>query len=306
AVTRDGVHIEVAANITDRRGAHAAYAAGADGIGLLRTEILFLDRERAPNADEQRDSYQVILDAMRERPVIIRTLDVGGDKPVSYLPFPSEPNPALGLRGVRIADLHPQIFDQQLRALLALRKPQQVRIMLPMVTEAGELVQVRERLQALAVEMGVGEMPQLGAMIEVPSAAVLSEQIAAHADFLSIGTNDLTQYALAMDRGHAELAPRLDGLHPGVLRLIAQTVAGAGRRGVWVGVCGALASDPDAVAVLIGLGITELSVDAPSVARVKDRVRSLDLAACRKAAHELLALDSAAAVRAAARALWPA
>ncbi|NKF22534.1 phosphoenolpyruvate--protein phosphotransferase [Solimonas marina] len=306
ALTRDGTRIEVAANITDRRGAQAAYAAGADAIGLLRTEILFLDRDAAPDADAQRASYEVILDAMHERPVIIRTLDVGGDKPVGYLPFPHEPNPALGLRGVRIVELHHDVFEQQLRALLALRRPQQCRIMLPMVTEVAEIIAVRERLTALAAEMGIDALPPLGAMIEVPAAALLAEQLAAHVDFLSIGTNDLTQYVLAMDRGHAGLAPRLDGLHPAVLRLIAQTVEGASRHGVWVGVCGALASDPDAVAVLVGLGVSELSVDAPSVARVKARVRELDLPACRDAVRELLALDSAAAVRRAAKAKWPA
>ena len=177
--------------------------------------------------------------------------------------------------------------------------------MLPMVTDAREIATVRERLRALAAEMKIDALPQLGAMIEVPSAALLAAHLAKHADFLSIGTNDLTQYALATDRGHTELAASLDSLHPAVLRLIAHTVEGAARQGIWVGVCGALASDTDAVPVLLGLGITELSVDAPSVARIKDRVRRLNRAECRAHVASLLELDSASAVRARVRSLWP-
>jgi phosphoenolpyruvate-protein kinase (PTS system EI component) len=174
-----------------------------------------------------------------------------------------------------------------------------------MVTDAAELVSVRERLTAFAAEMGITERPQVGVMVEVPSAALLASQLAKHADFLSIGTNDLTQYALAMDRGNAELAARLDGLHPAVLRLIAQTVEGASGHGVWVGVCGALASDLEAVPVLVGLGVTELSVSPPLVAEVKARVRRLDYATCKRDALTLLDETSAAAVRERARTLWP-
>jgi phosphoenolpyruvate-protein kinase (PTS system EI component) len=195
-------------------------------------------------------------------------------------------------------------LTRQLRALLRVRPPGAVRILLPMVSDAPELDAIGAMLDALRAEMGASHRPQLGVMIEVPSAALLADQLASRADFLSLGTNDLTQYVLAMDRGNAELAARLDGLHPAVLRLIALAVEGAARHGKWVGVCGALAADPDAVPVLVGLGVTELSVSPRAIPEVKARVRALDRASCAREAGALLALTSAAAVRERARALW--
>jgi phosphoenolpyruvate-protein kinase (PTS system EI component) len=177
------------------------------------------------------------------------------------------------------------------------------RIMLPMVTDVGELVAVRAHIETLAGEAGLAERPEVGVMVEVPSAALLAGQLAVHADFLSVGTNDLTQYTLAMDRGNSELAARLDGLHPAVLRLVAQTVEGAQAHGKWVGVCGALASDLEAVPILVGLGVTELSVGPPLVPEVKALVRRLDYSACRREARAALDLPSAAAVRERTRAL---
>jgi phosphoenolpyruvate-protein kinase (PTS system EI component) len=174
-----------------------------------------------------------------------------------------------------------------------------------MITEAAELVQVRELLSSLAERRGLRDRPQLGVMVEVPSAALLADQLAEHADFLSIGTNDLTQYTLAMDRLLPAFAPRVDGLHPAVLRLIARTVEGAARHGKWVGVCGQLASDAQAIPILVGLGVAELSVGPLLVAEVKARVRTLDRAACQREAAGLLELRSAEAVRARSRALWP-
>jgi len=176
---------------------------------------------------------------------------------------------------------------------------------LPMVTEVDELLHIRQRLDALGAELGLSERPQLGVMIEVPAAALLAEQLAEHADFLSIGTNDLSQYTLAMDRDHAGLAARVDALHPALLRLIAQTCAGAAKHGRWVGVCGALASDPLATPVLIGLGVSELSVSPLQIGEIKDRVRHLDAAQCRQLSHGLLDLSSAKAVRQACQHHWP-
>jgi phosphoenolpyruvate-protein kinase (PTS system EI component) len=199
----------------------------------------------------------------------------------------------------------PELLDAQLRALLAVRPAASCRIMLPMVADAGEIVAARRRLETLATEAGVTELPQLGVMIEVPSAAVLADQLARHADFLSLGTNDLTQYVLAMDRCHPGLAARLDGLHPAVLRLVARTVEGAARHDRWVGVCGALASDLDAVPVLVGLGVRELSVSPSIIPELKARVRGLDAAMCRQEARALLDLQSPSDVRARIRALWP-
>ncbi|AEA70959.1 phosphoenolpyruvate--protein phosphotransferase [Pseudomonas brassicacearum] len=305
ARTVDGVEVEVAANVASSAEASQAFANGADGVGLLRTEFLFVDRHTAPDDEEQRQAYQAVLDAMGDRPVIIRTIDVGGDKQLDYLPLPAEANPVLGLRGIRLAQVRPELLDQQLRALLQTRPLHRCRILLPMVTEVDELLHIRQRLDALGAELGLSERPQLGVMIEVPAAALLAEQLAEHADFLSIGTNDLSQYTLAMDRDHAGLAARVDALHPALLRLIAQTCAGAAKHGRWVGVCGALASDPLATPVLIGLGVRELSVSPPQVGEIKDRVRHLDAAQCRRVSTDLLNLASAAAVRQACHQHWP-
>ncbi|MEX3854497.1 phosphoenolpyruvate--protein phosphotransferase [Paraburkholderia sp. BR10923] len=305
AATADGRAIEVAANIATLDDANAAVDNGADSVGLLRTELLFIHRPAAPSADEHRHSYQAIVDALRGRSAIIRTLDVGADKEVDYLTLPPEPNPALGLRGVRLAQVRPDLLDDQLRGLLAVRPIGAVRILLPMVTDAGELIRIRKRIDELAREAGSTEPVEVGVMIEVPSAALLADQLAQHADFLSIGTNDLTQYTLAMDRCQPDLAAQADGLHPAVLRLIAATVEGAAKHGKWVGVCGALAGDPLAMPLLVGLGVTELSVDPVSVPGIKARVRTLDYQLCRQRARDALALDSAQAVRAASRATWP-
>ncbi|CAI8879963.1 phosphoenolpyruvate--protein phosphotransferase [Pseudomonas soli] len=301
ARTRDGQVIEVAANVASAEEAAEALAQGADGIGLLRSEFLFIDRPTAPDEAEQRSAYQAVLDAMAERPVIIRTIDVGGDKQLDYLPLPAEANPVLGLRGIRLGQVRPELLDQQLRALLQVSPQQRCRIMLPMVTEVDELIAIRQRLDRLAGELGIGQRAELGVMIEVPAAALLAERLAEHADFFSIGTNDLSQYTLAMDRDHAGLAGRVDALHPALLRLIELTCQGAAKHGRWVGVCGALASDPLATPVLIGLGVAELSVSAPQVGEIKAQVRQLDAAACRRFSQGLLGLSSAAAVRQACR-----
>jgi multiphosphoryl transfer protein len=305
AATSDGRAIEVAANIATLDDASTAVENGADAVGLLRTELLFIHRQAAPTVDEHRDSYQSIVDALQGRTAIIRTLDVGADKEVDYLTLPPEPNPALGLRGIRLAQVRPDLLEDQLRGLLAVQPVGKVRILLPMVTDVGELVRLRERIDELAAEMGRTEKIEVGVMIEVPSAALLADQLSKHADFLSIGTNDLTQYTLAMDRCQADLAAQADGLHPAVLRLVAAAVQGAGKHGKWVGVCGALGGDPLAVPLLVGLGVTELSVDPVSVPGIKARVRKLDYQLCRQRAQDALALESAQAVRALSRELWP-
>ncbi len=305
ARTTDGVTIDVAANVASSAEAQVAFENGADGVGLLRTEFLFVDRRTAPDEQEQRQAYQAVLDAMSDKSVIIRTIDVGGDKQLDYLPLPVEANPVLGLRGIRLAQVRPELLDQQLRALLQVSPLERCRILLPMVSEVDELLQIRQRLDELCAELGLIQRPELGVMIEVPAAALMAEQLARHADFLSIGTNDLSQYTLAMDRDHAGLAARVDALHPALLRLIAQTCTGAAKHGRWVGVCGALASDPLATPVLVGLGVTELSVSPPQIGEIKDRVRDLDAAQCRQLSQGLLDLSSAKAVRQACQHHWP-
>ncbi|UVL57390.1 phosphoenolpyruvate--protein phosphotransferase [Pseudomonas sp. B21-035] len=301
AQTRDGRLIEVAANVASAAEAAQALTLGADGVGLLRTEFLFVDRHTAPDEQEQLSAYQAVVDAMGDRPVIIRTIDVGGDKQLDYLPLPHEANPVLGLRGIRLGQVRPELLDLQLRALLQVSPQRRCRVMLPMVSEVDELLEIRQRLDHLASELGINQRAELGVMIEVPAAALLAERLAEHADFFSIGTNDLSQYTLAMDRDHAGLAARVDALHPALLRLIDLTCQGAARHGRWVGVCGALASEPLATAVLVGLGVSELSVSAPQVGEIKERVRQLDSSECRTFSQQLLGLSSARAVRQACR-----
>lgn len=298
ATTRDGLRIEVAANVANAEDTRVAVLNGADGVGLLRTEFLFSGRTESPGTESQRVACQAVLDALGKRCAIIRTLDAGGDKELPYLSLPAEENPELGLRGIRTSLAIPGLLDSQLNALLQLKPLSRLRVMLPMVSDLAELLAVRERIELLARHLHISERPQLGVMVEVPSAALLAGHLAAHADFMSIGTNDLTQYTLAADRSHPALAKYQDALHPAVLRLIALTVEGARSHGRWVGVCGALASDPQATAVLVGLGITELSVSPALVPEIKERARGLDAAACRGLAEELLRLESAAQVRA--------
>ena len=296
--TADGTRIEVFANLGALADAEAAAAAGAEGCGLLRSEFLFMDRETAPDEAEQAAAYQAIAAALKGRPVIIRTLDVGGDKPVAYLPIPPEENPALGLRGLRVGLWKPALLRAQFRALLSVRPVGACRIMLPMVASLGELRAARAMLDEERAALGRGEPIALGVMIETPAAAVTADLLAAEADFLSIGTNDLAQYALAMDRGNPLMAPQVDGLHPAVLRLIAQTAQGGRSQGRMVGVCGGLASDLTAAPILIGLGVGELSATPAMIPELKALIRTLRLEDCRDLAARALNQASAQAVRA--------
>ena len=298
ARTADGVRIEVFANVASVAEAHAAAAAGAEGCGLLRTEFLFLDRQTAPDEDEQARDYQAVAEALAGRTVIVRTLDAGGDKPLAYLPLPTEENPALGLRGVRIGLWRPELLKTQLRAILRASPEGQCRIMLPMVASLSELRAARALADEAAAELGLKGRPQVGIMVETPAAAVTADLLAAEADFLSIGANDLAQYALAMDRTNSDFAAQIDGMHPAVLRLIGQAAAGGAKHGRMVAVCGALAFEPAAVPILIGLGVTELSGAASAVPEIKALVRSLTLPACRTLADQALQQTSAEAVRA--------
>lgn len=297
----DGTRIEIFANLGSVTDAAAAVAAGAEGCGLLRTEFLFLERETAPDEEEQRDCYSRIAATLDDRPLIVRTLDIGGDKPVPYLPMAAEDNPALGLRGVRLGLARPDLMRVQLRAILRGVPAGQCRIMLPMIADLGDYRPIRALLDDVRTELGIAEPVQLGVMIETPAAAMLAEQIAAEADFLSIGTNDLTQYALAADRGNAAVSERIDALHPAVLRLIREVGRGARANRRWAGVCGSLASEPLAAPILIGLGITELSATPAAVPGIKAAVRTLDMAGCVALAERACAAHSPSEVRVIAR-----
>ena len=297
AVTADGHRIEVFANVGSLAEARVAVENGAEGCGLLRTEFLFLDRDSAPSDDEQVADYGAIASAFGGRPVIVRTLDIGADKPASWLPLPPADNPALGVRGVRIGLRHPELLKTQLRAILRAWPTAECRIMVPMVASVSELAAVRRLAGKAAHELGRKQGFQLGAMIETPAAAATADLLSTEADFLSVGTNDLAQYTLAMDRTDPALAAEVDGLHPAVLRLIRLTVDGARARGRPVGVCGGLASDLVAAPILIGLGVTELSAAPSAVPALKMLIRALTLDACRDLAERACAATSAAEVR---------
>lgn len=296
--TRDNVHIKVYANLGALTEAASAIKRGAEGCGLLRTEFLFLERRHAPDEEEQFNQYQSICSALDGRPLTIRTMDIGGDKPIAYLPLPREDNPALGLRGLRTSLWQPDLLRTQLRAILRVTPVAQCRLMLPMVTEAGDIHVVRALLEELAREMNLTGLPSLGVMIETPASALLANQIIREVDFLSIGTNDLSQYTLAMDRGHPELAARLDALHPAVLWLIAMAADAANAHKKEIAVCGGLGSDPVAVPILIGLGVHELSAVPAAIPRIKRVIRSLDSAACTALAKDALKQADAVGVRA--------
>jgi phosphocarrier protein FPr len=303
AVTRDGVVIEVAANIAAPDEARGAVAAGADGVGLFRTEFLFMNRDGAPTEDEQEAAYRAAASAVGARRLVLRTFDAGGDKPVPYLALAREDNPFLGQRGIRVSLAHPDVFAAQLRAALRVAADHRVAIMFPMVATPAEFRAARAHVDrardALSAQGTAAGRVELGVMIEVPSAALCAEALAREVDFFSIGTNDLTQYTLAAERGNPAVTDLADGLHPAVLRLIGMVGEAGERHGRLVGVCGELAGDPAAIAPLVGLGVRELSVSAPRIAETKDQVRGVDAGDAAGRVSELLALDSADAVRAA-------
>ena len=302
AVTRDGRRVEVGCNAASVDDAVRAAGAGADGIGLLRSEFLFLGSDRLPTEAEQVELLEQVAMAMGGRPVILRTLDVGADKPLPALPQPPEANPALGVRGLRLQLLRrPDLLLDQLRAALRVASAHPLRLMFPMVSTVDEVRQAKALLEQARRDVNPNavngiQMP-VGIMIEVPAAVVGADLLAAEVDFFSLGTNDLTQYVFAADRTNPELASLADGLHPVMLRMIDQVVKAAHRRNRWVGVCGEMGSDLWALPLLVGLGIDELSVHAPMVARIKAAIRELDSTECARVSRAALKLDSGSAVR---------
>ncbi|GGL93192.1 phosphoenolpyruvate--protein phosphotransferase [Deinococcus aerolatus] len=299
--TRDGVRVEVAANINRAADALAALEAGAEGVGLMRTEFLFLERDSVPTEDEQEQEYRAMAQAMEGRPLIIRTLDIGGDKEVPYLGLAREDNSFLGLRGIRLCFERPDLFLPQLRAVARVaRDHANVHLMFPMISTLEDFRRARALFETVRLELGAPEVP-LGVMIEVPSAALIAGALAAEVDFFSVGTNDLTQYTLAMDRLHPQLARQTDAMHPAVLQLIALTVQAADRHGKWVGVCGGAAGDEVGALMLAGLGVRELSVSTPQIAGVKAALRGRTLPELQALAREALTQPTAEAVRALVR-----
>ncbi|GHO84695.1 phosphoenolpyruvate--protein phosphotransferase [Dictyobacter formicarum] len=306
ATTPDGTTIEIAANIGRLRDAGPAVAAGAGGIGLFRTEFLFLDRQAAPSEEEQLEAYNTVLQEFAGQTVIVRTLDIGGDKSVPYLSLPKEDNPFLGLRGIRLC-LDPRyqsLFRTQIRALLLAARPAvaSLWIMLPMICDLRELRQARTFIaetEAQLLQEGKLTAPvlprlRLGIMLETPSSVWLIDQLAREADFFSIGTNDLAQYTLTSDRMNAGLAELQRPFHPAVMRTIAHIVRSARKLQRWVGMCGEMAGDPRASAFLLGLGINELSMEAGSFNAVKRVIRNTTMAQAREIVERVLAAESSA------------
>jgi phosphocarrier protein FPr len=276
--------------------ARTAVAAGADGAGLIRTEFLFLDRDHAPSVEEQEREYRAIAEAFDGRPITIRTMDVGGDKPLPYLAQAHEANPFLGQRGLRLSLARPDVLAVQLDAICRVARTAPVNVMFPMVTTVDELLVARRLLHEAAGPGGVPSSVRVGIMVEVPAAALRIATFLPHVDFVSVGTNDLTQYTLAAERGNPSVAALADPLDPAVLRLIATVGRGAAGRAT-VAVCGEMAADEVAVPVLLGLGVTELSVAPCSIPAVKAAVRRLDLPGCVRLADRCLAAADPAEVR---------
>ena len=301
-LTRDGRLIQVMANICGIEEAIMAAQAGAEGVGLLRSEFLYFNKKNAPSESEQIKIYKHIAKAISPSPLIIRTLDIGGDKPLPYLNFPAETNPFLGWRGIRISLENRELFKTQLRAILQVSFQYDVKVMFPMISQVIELLNAKEILAETMAELrqekiDFNEKIEVGIMIEVPAAVAMAERLAGEVDFFSIGTNDLSQYVMAADRNNPKVATLADGFSPAVLRMIEQTVKAAKQNKIWVGVCGELASSALAIPILIGLGVDELSINVPMISEVKKIISELSMAEAEIIAQDVLELDSAAAVR---------
>jgi phosphoenolpyruvate-protein phosphotransferase len=311
AITRDGHRVEVVANVGSVDGARTALEAGAEGIGLLRTEFLYLGRTSLPDEDEQYRAYRAIADMFGDRPVILRTLDVGGDKDLPCLPLPQEMNPFLGMRAIRLCLARPELLRSQLRAALRAGVGRNLKVMFPMVATVSEVRTARTMLHTCRDELVARGQPaaeemEVGIMVEVPSAALIADHLAAEVDFFSIGTNDLSQYTMAADRTNARVAALATGYQPAVLRLVREVIAAAHAQDKWVGLCGELAGEPLAVPILLGLGLDEFSVSPPAIPLVKQTIRALSLDEARAVAQQALALESAEAVRELVQARVPA
>jgi phosphotransferase system enzyme I (PtsI) len=300
AITLDGFTIGLNANIELPRDLEGAHRVGAEGVGLLRTEFLYMNRDHAPDEDEQYEFLREVVEGMEGSPVTIRTIDIGGDKLAPALreqigePIEEAPNPALGVRGVRLSLAHPRLFDTQLAAILRAAVHGPVRILLPMISHIGEVHQAREALERVHKRLkrrkvNVPEkLPPLGVMIEVPGAALSADGLAAVSDFFAIGTNDLTMYTLAIDRGDERVAALYEPLHPAVLRLIQFTVEAGLRYRIPVSICGEIAGDPRFVPLLLGIGVRELSMSAPKLPSVKERIRALSLTEASRRARTIM------------------
>ncbi|HQN04102.1 MAG TPA: phosphoenolpyruvate--protein phosphotransferase [Anaerolineaceae bacterium] len=302
AITKDGRRVEVVANIGGVEDAKTAVEFGAEGVGLLRTEFIFLERETAPTEEEQVQVYKDIFAQFGSNPVVTRTLDIGGDKPANYLKIPEEMNPFLGLRGTRLALARPEVFHTQLRALMRAGIGCNLKVMFPMVGTVQEVRDVMSHVNQVKKDLATEGVPfeeniEWGIMIEIPAAAVMADALAKEVDFFSIGTNDLSQYTLAADRGNTSVVGVADAFDPSVLRLIKMVVEAAHANKKWVGLCGELAGDGMATPVLLGIGIDEFSMNPRAIPLVKQSIRRFSMATAREIADHALGLATTADVR---------
>ncbi|MBC7227048.1 MAG: phosphoenolpyruvate--protein phosphotransferase [Thermoflexales bacterium] len=299
AITQNGHQVKVFANIGDVASAREAVNSGAEGVGLLRTEFLFVDRATMPEEEEQYKAYRAIADVLGSRPLIIRTLDIGGDKPLPYLPLPPEANPFLGVRAIRLTLRHPGLFQPQLRAILRASVERNIWVMFPMVSTRDEVLQALEALEQAKADLERAGIPYakeipVGIMVETPAAAIAADLLAPLVDFFSIGSNDLTQYVLACDRGNEQLRSLYQPLDPTVIRLIQHVIETAHQYGKHVGLCGELAGEPIAIPLLLGLGLDEFSMTPAAIPYAKELIRALSMADAREIARQALLLSSAA------------
>jgi phosphocarrier protein FPr len=302
AITQDGRKVEIVANVGGLADIQAALANGAEGVGLLRTEFLYLNRVTAPTEEEQLAIYQTLAEALGPRPLIIRTLDIGGDKPLPYLHQEPEANPFLGWRAIRFCLDHPELFKTQLRAILRASVGHQFKLMFPMISSVAEVRAAKAMWGEVQSELRQNGIPfdnsiEIGIMIEVPAAVIIADQLAAEVDFFSIGTNDLSQYTVAADRTNAHVAALANPFHPAILRLIQRTIQAAHEAGIWAGLCGEFAGNPLAVPLLLGMGLNEFSMSPPAIPAVKQLLSQLTTTEAKVMAQVAIALDSAEAVR---------
>ncbi|WP_125702814.1 phosphoenolpyruvate--protein phosphotransferase [Lacticaseibacillus daqingensis] len=293
SVTADGKHFDVAANIGTPKDLDGVLANGAEAIGLYRTEFLYMDSAELPTEDDQFDAYKKVLETMNPKPVVVRTMDIGGDKHLPYLPLPEEQNPFLGYRAIRISLDKQDIFRTQLRALLRASAFGELRIMFPMIAtiqefEAAKAVFLEEKAKLVDAGVKVSDTIQLGMMIEIPAAAVLADQFAKHVDFFSIGTNDLIQYTMAADRGNEHVSYLYQPYNPSILRLIKNVIDAAHKEGKWAGMCGEAAGDPIMVPILLGMGLDEYSMSATSVLKIRSLMKRLSTEDMAKLADKAL------------------
>ena len=298
SVTKDGHEVELAGNIGGFKDVEGVLTNGGEGVGLFRTEFLYMDSDHFPTEDEQFEAYKQVLEGMQGKKVVVRTLDIGGDKHLSYYEFPQEMNPFLGYRAIRLCLKETDIFKTQLRALCRASVYGRLCIMFPMIATVKEFCDAKAIFEEVKAELvaegvAVSDSIEVGMMVEIPAAAVLADQFAKYADFFSIGTNDLIQYSMAADRMSEHVSYLYQPYNPSVLRLVANTIKGAHEHGKWVGMCGAMAGEPHAVPILLGLGLDEFSMSATQILKARKVVKSLSYEEMQGLAQECLNKDTA-------------